>query len=123
MPKLPRALAEEHIKAFQQAGWEVVRITGSHHILSKKGVDFHLTIPYHKGRIIKLSLLKGLIRDVGLTNEEHLAFFYEKNGDNHKRKVLFHRRHCTSEGNLTGVVRYSFRVTRSALCRARSRFP
>jgi len=49
MPRLPRAFAEEHIKAFRRAGWEVVRITGSHYILGKEGEDFHLTIPYHKG--------------------------------------------------------------------------
>jgi len=78
MPRLPRAFAEEHIKAFRRAGWEVVRITGSHYILAKEGVDFHLTIPYHKGRIVKLGLLKGLIRDAGLTNEEYLKLFRGK---------------------------------------------
>ena len=78
MPRLPRAFAEEHIKAFQRDGWKVVRITGSHYILGKEGEDFHLTIPYHKGRIVKVGLLKGVIRDAGLTNEEYLSLFYGK---------------------------------------------
>ena len=78
MARLPRAKAGRHLKAFERAGWRVARVTGSHYILTKEGVDFHLSIPYHGGRIVKIGLLKGLIRDVGLTNEEYLALFHSK---------------------------------------------
>lgn len=78
MPQLPRAPAEQHIKAFQRDGWRVTRVTGSHHILSKEGVEFHLTIPSHRGEIVKVGLLKGLLRDAGLTNDEYLELFYGK---------------------------------------------
>ena len=78
MPRLPRAKAEEHVKAFERAGWKVVRVTGSHYILAKPDIAFHLTIPYHRGRNVKIGLLKGLIRDAGLTNEDYLALFYGK---------------------------------------------
>lgn len=78
MPQLPRAEADRHIKAFERDGWKVVRITGSHYILAKEGVDFHLAIPYHRGQIIKVGLLKGLIRDAGLTNDEYLVLFHGK---------------------------------------------
>jgi len=78
MARLPRAKARRHLKAFKRAGWTVVRVTGSHHILAKEGVDFHLSIPYHQGQIIKQGLLNGLIRDAGLTNDEYLSLFYGK---------------------------------------------
>jgi predicted RNA binding protein YcfA (HicA-like mRNA interferase family) len=78
MPALPRAEADRHLKAFERAGWRLDRITGSHYILVKDGVDFHLTIPYHRGQIVKLGLLKGLIRDAGLTNDAYLDLFQDK---------------------------------------------
>jgi predicted RNA binding protein YcfA (HicA-like mRNA interferase family) len=78
MARLPRADAKRHIKAFKRAGWHVARVAGSHYILAKEGVDFHLSIPYHQGQIVKIGLLKGLIRDAGLTNDEYLALFYGK---------------------------------------------
>ena len=76
MARLPRAKAELHIKAFERAGWRVSRVTGSHYILTKEGVDFHLSIPHHRGQTVKIGLLKGLIRDAGLTNDEYLALFH-----------------------------------------------
>jgi len=75
MARLPRAEAEHHIKAFEAAGWRVARITGSHYVLIKDSVDYHLSIPYHRGQTVKAGLLRGLIRDAGLTTDEYLAFF------------------------------------------------
>ena len=78
MPPLPRAEADKHIKAFARVGWQVVRITSSHYILAKEGFSFHLSIPRHGGQIVKTGLLKGLIRDAGLTNDEYIALFQGK---------------------------------------------
>jgi predicted RNA binding protein YcfA (HicA-like mRNA interferase family) len=78
MAALPRAEADRHLKAFERAGWRLDRITGSHYILVKDGADFHLSIPYHRGQIVKLGLLKGLLRDAGLTNDEYLDLFHDK---------------------------------------------
>ena len=78
MARLPRAEAERHLKAFERAGWHVARVTGSHYILAKEGVDFHLSIPYHRGQTVKIGLLRGLLRDAGLTNDEYLTLFHSK---------------------------------------------
>ncbi len=78
MARLPRARAEEHVRAFQRDGWAVARVTGSHYILDKEGCDYQLSIPCHRGQTVKVGLLKGLIRDAGLTNEEYLDLFYSK---------------------------------------------
>jgi predicted RNA binding protein YcfA (HicA-like mRNA interferase family) len=78
MAKLPRAQAEKHVRAFEQDGWAVARVTGSHYILTKEECDYQLSIPCHKGKMVKVGLLKGLIRDAGLTNDEYLDLFYKK---------------------------------------------
>jgi predicted RNA binding protein YcfA (HicA-like mRNA interferase family) len=78
MAALPRAEADRHLKTFERAGLQLDRITGSHYILVKDGVDFHLSLPYHRGQIVKLGLLKGLISDAGLTNDESLDLFHGK---------------------------------------------
>lgn len=54
------------------------RIEGSHHILVKEGTVKILVIPVHGNKPIKVGLLKGLIRDAILTNEEFLMLCYEK---------------------------------------------
>ena len=78
MARLPRARAKRHLQAFERAGWYVARVTGGHYILAKEDIDFHLVLPFHRGQIVKVGLLKGLIRDAGLTNDEYLALFYGK---------------------------------------------
>ena len=54
------------------------RIEGSHHILVKEGVEEILSVPVHGTKPIKVGLLKGLIKDAGLTNEEFLWLCYKK---------------------------------------------
>ena len=78
MAKLPRWSGKEIIKVFKTAGWTLDRIEGSHHILVKEGVDSILVIPVHGTKPIRVGLLKGLIKDAGLTNEEFLKLCYKK---------------------------------------------
>jgi len=71
MPRLPVVSARQAVKVFQKVGYEYSHQTGSHIILrSKEPPHRHLTIPDHKelGR----GLLRGLIRDAGLTLEQFI---------------------------------------------------
>ena len=54
------------------------RIEGSHHILVKEGAEEILSVPVHGTKPIKVGLLKGLIKDAGLTNDEFLRLCYER---------------------------------------------
>jgi len=72
MPKLPRITARKAVKAFGKAGFEVVRITGSHQILRKEGHPHILTIPDHSGKDLGPGLLKSQIKVAGLTVEEFI---------------------------------------------------
>jgi len=76
--KLPRWPGTEIIKVLKNAGWRLDRIEGSHHILVKDGIETILSVPMHGTKPIKVGLLKGLINDAGLTNEEFLNLCYKK---------------------------------------------
>jgi predicted RNA binding protein YcfA (HicA-like mRNA interferase family) len=63
------------VKAFERAGWQVERTTGSHVILSKPGSSRILSVPVHKGKPIKQGLIRNLISVVGISVEEFLRLY------------------------------------------------
>jgi predicted RNA binding protein YcfA (HicA-like mRNA interferase family) len=75
---LPVAHGTKHVAAFQHAGWELVRIKGSHRILEKAGEENHLSVPCHDNRDLKRALLSSLIDAAGMTEEEYLDHFHRR---------------------------------------------
>jgi predicted RNA binding protein YcfA (HicA-like mRNA interferase family) len=65
MPKLPVVSGREARRAFESAGWLFARQKGSHMMLVKAGSQITLSIPDH--RELDTGLLRGLIRDSGLS--------------------------------------------------------
>jgi predicted RNA binding protein YcfA (HicA-like mRNA interferase family) len=63
---------EKVVKAFERAGWINKGQRGSHVKLVKQGNPNILSIPVHKGKPIKIGLLKNQTRKSGLTEEEFL---------------------------------------------------
>ena len=71
MPKLPGVNHLRAMKALEKAGFKVVRIKGSHHILEHPDDPARrTTVPLHKGKDIPRGLMRRIISDVGLTVEE-----------------------------------------------------
>lgn len=69
MTRLPRLKAKQLIRALRRAGFEVIRIRGSHHYL--RHPDGRVTIvPFHAGETIGLGLLKSILNDVEMTAEQ-----------------------------------------------------
>ena len=66
---------EKVVKAFERAGWEVKRQTGSHVILAKEHYPPILSIPVHKSKPLKQGLLRKLIEIAGLTESEFLSYY------------------------------------------------
>ena len=65
MPKLPRVRGRELIAALRNAGFEVVRVRGSHHFL--RHPDGRCTVvPVHSGELIGPGLLNKILKDVDL---------------------------------------------------------
>lgn len=73
MPDLPSVTGEQGVSAFENLGFSVVRISGSHRIMKKPGHRYNLAVPVHKGRVLKRGTLRGLIRSAGVTLDEFLA--------------------------------------------------
>lgn len=71
MPKLPVVSGRKARSAFEKAGWVFNRQRGSHMILKKAETSGVLSIPDH--RELDTGLLRGLIRDSGLSVEEFIA--------------------------------------------------
>jgi predicted RNA binding protein YcfA (HicA-like mRNA interferase family) len=44
------------------AGWQLLRINGSHHIYGKPGVQVRLSVPVHGNKTLKIGLLRNLAK-------------------------------------------------------------
>jgi predicted RNA binding protein YcfA (HicA-like mRNA interferase family) len=69
MTRLPRMTGKEIIITLRSAGFEVIRIKGSHHFLQHP--DGRVTvIPVHSGEIISPGLIAKILLDCDLSREE-----------------------------------------------------
>jgi predicted RNA binding protein YcfA (HicA-like mRNA interferase family) len=68
-PPVPALTGRRLIKALNRAGFAVVRVKGSHHMLA----DAHgrqTTVPVHAAETIGPGLLSKILRDCGLNRHE-----------------------------------------------------
>jgi predicted RNA binding protein YcfA (HicA-like mRNA interferase family) len=71
MTRLPRITGQQVIAALGKAGFEVVRVKGSHHFLCH--ADGRRTVvPVHRGETIGPGLMSKILRDCEMTREELL---------------------------------------------------
>jgi predicted RNA binding protein YcfA (HicA-like mRNA interferase family) len=69
MSRSPRLTGKELIGAIRQAGFQIIRIRGSHHFLRHE--DGRSTvIPVHSGETIGPGLLQKILKDCDLSSEE-----------------------------------------------------
>lgn len=73
MSDLPKITGEEAVRCFEKFGFYLSRTAGSHHILAKNGHRFVLSVPVHKGQMLKTGTLRSLIRASGITVEQFRA--------------------------------------------------
>ncbi len=74
MVSLDNLKPEKVIRAFEKAGWVNRGFKGSHVKLTKEGNPNILSIPVHKGKPVKIGLLKDQIKKAGLTEGEFFRF-------------------------------------------------
>lgn len=71
--RLPALKPQDVLRALQRAGFEVVRIKGSHHILLHTDDPKRMTnVPRHGSRDLPRGTLRAIIAQAGLTVEEFL---------------------------------------------------
>lgn len=73
MPKLPRLKGKELIAALKRAGFDVIRIKGSHHFLMSQD-GRRTVVPVHSGEDIGVGLLAKILRDVEMSVDELRKF-------------------------------------------------
>ncbi len=68
-PRLPRPTAKVLLSALARAGFEVVRVRGSHHFVKHR--DGRSTVvPVHAGEDLGPGILSKILRDCELTRED-----------------------------------------------------
>jgi len=57
-------------KILEKRGWVLARINGSHHIYTKAGTIFRISVPVHKNKDLKSGLLKSLMKIAEIAESE-----------------------------------------------------
>jgi predicted RNA binding protein YcfA (HicA-like mRNA interferase family) len=57
-------------KVVERRGWELKRVTGSHHIYTRQGSEVILSILVHGNRDLPTGTLKGIMKDAGLSEND-----------------------------------------------------
>jgi len=61
---------KELARVFEQHGWQLLRVRGSHHVYGRSGSPIRLSIPIHGNKPLKIGLLKHLLREAGLDDAD-----------------------------------------------------
>lgn len=70
MPGMPRVSGTDVVRALRRKGWQVVHQEGSHVQLKHPTEAGRVTVPVHRGKIIKPGTLGNVLRQAGLTADE-----------------------------------------------------
>ena len=68
--KLPRVTGDKVMKALKRAGFEEIRVRGSHHYLYHKQKDRLVTVVVHAGKILAPKTLKSILNQADMGVEE-----------------------------------------------------
>lgn len=73
-PRLPVLAGRDIVRALERAGFQVIRIKGSHHFLRHVADPSRQTVvPVHGSEDLGRPLIRKIIKDVGLTVDEFVA--------------------------------------------------
>ncbi len=75
MSGLPTLRAKNVIRALERAGFEVIRISGSHYRMRHKmDAKRQTTVPFHTSRDLPKGTLRDIIEQCGLTVDEFIGY-------------------------------------------------
>ena len=67
---MKQASGKELCRIVERNRWALMRVTGSHHIYGKAGSVVRLSIPVHKNKPLKIGLLRHLLKQAALTEDD-----------------------------------------------------
>ena len=71
MAKLPRVTGQQMVRFLQREGFQLLRVRGSHHFLSKE--PLRTSVPVHGNRELKVGTMRGILRDIQISPSEFAA--------------------------------------------------
>lgn len=54
----------------KKKGWTLARVTGSHHIFVRPGVNLRITVPVHGNHDLKSGLQRAIMKQANITENE-----------------------------------------------------
>jgi predicted RNA binding protein YcfA (HicA-like mRNA interferase family) len=57
-------------KLLEAKGWNLARVTGSHHIFVREGANLRITVPVHANQNLKTGLQRAFMRLAGISEDE-----------------------------------------------------
>jgi predicted RNA binding protein YcfA (HicA-like mRNA interferase family) len=60
---------KELIRLLRAHGWEVVRIEGSHHILTKPGREETISVPVHGSHSLKTGMVQSILKTARISTD------------------------------------------------------
>ena len=57
-------------KPLQARGWQLTRVTGSHHVFVMAGRNLRITVPVHGNRDLKAGLQSAIMKLAGIREDE-----------------------------------------------------
>lgn len=61
---------KEFSKLLKKRGWELKRISGSHHIYAKFGNPARISVPVHRNTPLKVGLLRHLMKIASISESD-----------------------------------------------------
>jgi predicted RNA binding protein YcfA (HicA-like mRNA interferase family) len=61
---------KDFVRLLHRHGWQLARVNGSHHILTKPNHRERLVVPVHGNHPLKIGLLKDQMKRAGLTEAD-----------------------------------------------------
>jgi len=61
---------KDFARLLEKHGWELKRVTGSHHIYAKSGHPARISVPIHGNASLKIGLLRHILKLSGISEDE-----------------------------------------------------
>ncbi len=71
MEKLVLVSGKKMIKVLLSAGFQLLRIKGSHHFFENKETGKITVIPVHNNEVLGVGILKEILKDIGMSVDDY----------------------------------------------------
>ncbi len=70
MADYPTLAGKQVVQALRRGAFKLVRTRGSHYFMWREGLKYPVPVPVHGNRDLSIGLLRGILKQAGLTLSE-----------------------------------------------------